>query len=353
MAVSENGNPWETLKKDLRADLEKTQNELQEIELMLNQSLVEVNKLAQRNVSITGRLKQIHGHFDTAPRDEIRSTYDSALDTQQRLFVMREQVEKLQVDQKHIDRRINMLRRILELIDLEPPPETQSPSGIKSRSFATIEAIIQAQESERQRLSRQMHDGPAQALSNFILQTEIAMRLFDMDQIKAREELENLKDSATSTFKQVRDFIFELRPMMLDDLGLVPTLKRYVEALKGQIGKEVNLSVSGVERRFEPYLEVLIFRTVQELLSMAAHQSHASTISVQIDIGDANIRTTIDDNGQGYDTDEVLKETMGLKVVKDRVEMIGGNMDIDSHPGQGSRVMFQIPVGQAKQSVFT
>jgi two-component system sensor histidine kinase DegS len=72
----------------------------------------------------------------------------------------------------------------------------------------TVEMIIQAQEAERQRLSRQMHDGPAQALSNFILQTEIAMRLFTIDQGKAKEELSNLKLSATSAFQKVRDFIF-------------------------------------------------------------------------------------------------------------------------------------------------
>ena len=87
-----------------------------------------------------------------------------------------------------------------------------------------------------------MHDGPAQALSNFILQTEIAMRLFDIDQEKARQELITLKNSATSAFQQVRDFVFELRPMMLDDLGLVPTLKRYVEAFKEQTNTSVRLT---------------------------------------------------------------------------------------------------------------
>ena len=85
-----------------------------------------------------------------------------------------------------------------------------------------IVRVVEAQEAERQRLSRQIHDGPAQALSNFILQTEIAMRLFDIDTERARAELQSLKTSATSTFQKVRDFIFDLRPMMLDDLGLVP-----------------------------------------------------------------------------------------------------------------------------------
>ena len=86
--------------------------------------------------------------------------------------------------------------------------------------------IVTAQAAERQRLSRQMHDGPAQALSNFILQTEIAMRLLDVDPAQAREELGNLKTSAMGTFQKVLNFIFELRTMMLDDLGLITTLRR-------------------------------------------------------------------------------------------------------------------------------
>ena len=97
-----------------------------------------------------------------------------------------------------------------------------------------METVINSQEAVRQRLSRQMHDGPAQTLSNFIVQTEIAARLFDLDPKRAREELDNLKLVAMQAFQKMRSFIFELRPMMLDDLGLFPTLKRYVDSFKEQ-----------------------------------------------------------------------------------------------------------------------
>ena len=102
--------------------------------------------------------------------------------------------------------------------------------------------LVNVQEAERQRLSRQMHDGPAQALSNFILQTEIAMRLLDVDPVQARSELGNLKVAAMSTFQKVRNFIFELRPMMLDDLGLAPTIRRYADMFKEQAGVEVSVT---------------------------------------------------------------------------------------------------------------
>jgi two-component system sensor histidine kinase DegS len=219
-----------------------------------------------------------------------------------------------------------------------------------SAPVETLELLIQAQEAERLRLSRQMHDGPAQALSNFILQTEIAMRLFDMDQVKAREELTNLKENSTAAFQQVRDFIFDLRPMMLDDLGLVPTLKKYIEAYKEKSGVDLRLGVIGSERRFESYLEVMIFRAVQELLGNAVHGRDANQIKVQLDIDPASVRVDVEDNGRGFELQELEADSgMGLKVIKDRVEMLGGLFKMSVLDGQGGQVSFQVPTSRSLQ----
>lgn len=347
---SNDKNPWDELSNELQKDVEQKKRELQEISMLVEQSQLEVNKLAQRNATATSKLQQVHGYFDSAPREDIRSTYDSALDAQQRLFVMRGQLEKLQSDQTHLQQYIHQLDLVLETFTGAP---NTTVSAQQTDAFGAVEAIIQAQEAERQRLSRQMHDGPAQALSNFILQTEIAMRLFDMNQDQAREELENLKQSATATFQKVRDFIFELRPMMLDDLGLVPTLKRYVEAFKEQNNSDVRLIVSGVERRLESYIEVMIFRAIQELMGNAVRISQATKITVAIDISDTSVKVGTEDNGKGFDVDTLLEGSgMGVKVIKERVEMLGGNLEINSVIGQGSNIIFQIPAGSASQSVF-
>lgn len=335
-------NPWEDLRKDLDEDLDKSRRELKEIDLMLEQSQLEVNKLTQRNASITAHLQQVQSQFDSMPRADIRMAYDSSLDAQQRLFVMRGQLEKLQGDHTHLERYVQLLEKILGM--MEGGVRLNTHSRTNSSTVETVEMMVQAQEAERQRLSRQMHDGPAQALSNFILQTEIAMRLFDLDQLKARDELSNLKVSATGTFQKVRDFIFELRPMMLDDLGVIPTLKRYIEAFKDQTRLDIRLSTTGMERRLESYIEVMIFRAIQELINNAVRHSQASQIKVQLDLGDINVKVVVDDNGKGFDT-ELIEErgSMGLKLIRERAEMLGGFLEIDSVSGQGTRVTFQIP----------
>jgi two-component system sensor histidine kinase DegS len=335
-------NETEKIRLVIAEQHDLTLQELREIDMLLEQSELEVNRLTQRNASATGNLQRIHMQFDSLPREEIRTAYEAALESQQRLFVMRGQVEKLQSDQSRLKHLVELQVTFLKHLDEEQPtsPRKRSPKA----TVELLETMINAQEAERQRLSRQMHDGPAQALSNLILETEIAMRLFDIDKAKAYEELGNLKESATSTFQQVRDFIFELRPMMLDDLGLVPTLKKYCSAVKDQYHLDVRLIINGTERRLESYLEVLIFRAIQELLGNAYEHSQASLVKIQMDMLETDVRIVVEDNGSGFNTTNLEEEKgMGLKVIKDRVEMLGGKFGIESQIGGGTRVSFQVP----------
>jgi two-component system sensor histidine kinase DegS len=326
---------------NLQTELEETQRALREITLMIEQSQGELSKLSQRNAAITTHLQQVQNQLDKMPPQEIRTAYDSALDAQQRLFVMRGQLEKLQSEKSHLERFKSTLEQARG--SLTSGSASASGGGAKS-PLASVEMLVNAQETERQRLSRQMHDGPAQALSNFILQTEIAMRLMDVDAGQARDELNNLKTSAMGTFQKVRNFIFELRPMMLDDLGLVPTVRRYAEAFKEQTGLDISVMITGNERRLEPYLEVMIFRAIQELLGNAARHSQAALVKIMLDLGEERVRVSVDDNGKGFDPEAVQQgNSLGLKLIRERAEMLGGNFEIDSTLGTGARILFAVP----------
>ena len=336
-------NILEKLRQDCRTELEQTQKESKEITTLIEQSQNEVSRLQQRNATISGHLQQIQSQIETASKADIRAAYDSALDAQQRLFVIRGQIDKLQSDHNHLDHYVNVLEHINRVLESD---EFVSP-GTKNNQMdvaKSVEMIIQAQEAERGRLARKMHDGPAQALSNFILQAEIAMRLFDVDHAKAKVELAGVKTTAATTFQKVRDFIFDLRPMMLDDLGLVPTITRYVETFKEQSGIEVRLISTGMEQRFESYIEVMVFRAIQELLSNISLHSQATQVIVQMDSSPNGLRVSIEDNGKGFEVEKVEeKGGMGLKVIRDRIQMLGGTFEIHSTIGQGSHVLFQIP----------
>ena len=337
----QSSNPIEEANKSVQNILDETNRSLRDVTLMIEQSQVEVGKLTQRNAAITAHLQRIQSQGNIADIEEVKMAYSSALDAQQRLFVMRGQLEKLQSDQSHLEQYSTSLKDILALLR----SRDVSLSGQMPKSQpAGMEMIIQAQEAERQRLSRQIHDGPAQALSNFILQTEIAMRLMDVDVAQAREELSSLKASAMGTFQKVRNFIFELRPMMLDDLGLVPTIKRYVDSFKEQTGLDITLAITGQERRFESYLEVMVFRAIQELLGNAARHSQASLIKAHLDISENAVKVVVDDNGKGF-SPEILEKgsSLGLGLIRERVEMLGGVFELSTFLGKGTRVTFSLP----------
>jgi len=328
---------------DVKSELDETQRALRETTLMIEQSQGEVAKLTQRNAAITSHLQQVQNQISDMPVEEIRMAYDSALDAQQRLFVMRGQLEKLQNDKTHLERYQTALANLKN--GVQSSSASSSATGSGKGSLASVEMLVNAQEAERQRLSRQMHDGPAQALSNFILQTEIAMRLLDVDPAQAKDELGNLKVAAMGTFQKVRNFIFELRPMMLDDLGLIPTLRKYAEAFKEQTGLEVSVNISGKERRLESYIEVMVFRAMQELMGNAARHSQPTLIKLNVDLTDDFIRASVDDNGRGFDYESLENDqSLGLKLIRERTEMLGGNFEVDSATGKGTRVTFSLPL---------
>jgi two-component system sensor histidine kinase DegS len=346
--LNEQGEVWVSLSDNIQKELENTQRELRDIGLMLEQSQVEVDKLSQRNATITMHLQQVESKLDSMPVAEIQNAYNSALDAQQRLVVMRSQLEKLQSDQNHLDRYLKLLKNVKAAMGGgDGNGVTLETSG----KMATAEMMIQAQEAERQRLSRQIHDGPAQTLSNFILQTEIAMRLFDVDQDKARDELANLKNAASNAFQQVRDFIFDLRPMMLDDLGLGPTFKKYEDVFREKSNLDVSITVTGTDRRLESYLEVMVFRAMQELMNNAAAHSQATQIKVQLDMGIGAIKLVVEDNGRGFDPNMIIEEErgLGLKLIRERAEMLGGEFVIDSAVGEGARITLTVPAAESKQ----
>jgi len=326
---------------------DQTQSKLKEIDLLIQQTADEVERLARRNTQATNRLRQVEATIDTVPRGDLQETYTTVLDTQQRLFTMQGQLEKLQSDQSNMERYLDLLRRAIEYAEASEDYDAQV-SDEAGTTQPLIVRIIEAQERERRRLSQQMHDGPAQSLTNLILQAEICERLFDVDPEQARGELGNLKKAVAATFQKVKGFILSLRPMMLDDLGLIPTLRRYVESFSENSGVLTDLKVAGKERRLASHKEVTTFRIIQELLNNAQEYSNANSARINLDIGRERLRVSFEDNGDGFELTDGLTspdaERLGLATMRERIEMLGGQMYFDSELGRGTKVDFDLPV---------
>jgi two-component system sensor histidine kinase DegS len=336
--------------QESQKEYDQIQRELREIDVLIRQSSTEVEKLAQRNNQIGNRVRQMEMNLDTYPRDDIKDLYSAASEAQMRHFMMRGQLEQFQNRQQGLQQQSQRLLQVVELASqIAPEDVAELVSGALPDSQRDIVRVIEAQEKERHRLARQMHDGPAQSLTNLMLQAEICERLFDNDPIQARVELGNLKNALNVTFQKIREFIVALRPMMLDDLGLVPAVKQHVQTYEEKAKLSTNFAVMGRETRLPPHIEAALFRMIQELLSNVETHAHATHVQVVLDFQDAAIVATVEDDGSGFNIKEVQspvqrRRGLGLSTIQERTEMMGGQVIFESRIGRGSKIRIEIPV---------
>ena len=193
--------------------------------------------------------------------------------------------------------------------------------------------IIIAQEKERMRLAREIHDGPAQALANIIIRAEYCERLFDKNILEARKELRKLKEQIRSDLKDIRKIIYNLRPMTLDDLGLVPTVNRMIDELNSrQEDVRIGFETLNLSERLPSTYEVAVFRVIQEALNNIFKHSGANMAKITLEKKDKLVLLEIKDNGIGFDfnKEDLGKdaEGYGLLGMIERVDLIGGEIEI-------------------------
>jgi two-component system sensor histidine kinase DegS len=335
-------------------EMKRLKDKLAEIKTQIDQTQLVVDREQQRNADIATELRTIQDNIETVPRQDIRTKYDEAIDARFRLTTMRGQLEKFQTQRDALETEQKVLAQVLSMTQGSGlqinSGEEQTPMRVQPASI-NIVRIVQAQEEEKNRLARLMHDGPAQSLTNFILQTEICQRLFDRDPARAAEELGNLKSTASVTFQKVRDFIFDLRPMMLDDLGVVPTVRRYVDSFKDKNDIEAKLDFLGEERRLESHREVMVFRGIQELMGHSRDYANASEIFIRLDISNDRVKVDVEDNGRGFDAqaaftgDETHVEPRAQSIItlREKFELVGGSLSVTSGETDGTRVHMELP----------
>jgi two-component system sensor histidine kinase DegS len=187
-------------------------------------------------------------------------------------------------------------------------------------------------------------------MSNLVLRAEICQRLLDRDIEQARSELLALKSAINITLQDTRRFIFDLRPMILDDLGLVPTLRRYVQQFSDKNKLEVNLLVQNLDGRLPNHYEVALFRFVQEALNNVARHANATQARVLLDNSGGSIHVSVEDDGAGFHINEVLsaesgRRNLGIETLRQQAEsLLRGEFGIESTVGRGTRVAAVVPI---------
>jgi two-component system, NarL family, sensor kinase len=228
-----------------------------------------------------------------------------------------------------------------------------SRTELRFRSIS--QGLLRMQEAERGRLSRELHDGVGQSLTALKMQIELLARTATREGTAMAAPLSNLVMVADAALQEVRQISHLLRPQMLDDLGLVPSLRWLARTWGQRTGIEVHVGYEGPEERLHPDLETVVYRLVQEALTNAAKHSGAPAVDVEVRREPAMVTVEVRDQGRGFALPlvgerEAEGRGFGLRGLRDRVQLFGGQLVVDSAPGRGTVVRAEVPVPRASEA---
>jgi signal transduction histidine kinase len=217
-----------------------------------------------------------------------------------------------------------------------------------------LNKVMSAQEEERKRIARELHDETSQALTSLMVGLRIIENSASIDQ--ARDKTSELRALAAQTLDEVHRLATELRPSLLDDLGLAAAIERYTQEYSTKMNINVDYHVSGVNKHgLSPEMEVAIYRIIQESLTNIAKHAAARNVSVVLMYRDSSLVATIEDDGRGFDINSVMasadKKGLGLFGMYERASLIGGNLTVESQPGSGTTIFLEVPL-KLSEEVF-
>jgi two-component system sensor histidine kinase DegS len=264
--------------------------------------------------------------------------------------------DELQKRVKNVDLSIeraqtihSQINVVLEYLSGDLNHVTRILESAKNRQLIGLKIIL-AQEEERKRMARDIHDGPAQSLANLVLRMEIAERMIVKQEFQmVQHELIDLKAQVRSGLEEIRKIIFNLRPMALDDLGLVPALRKYVQDFEEKSRIRTTFEIVGREVRFPSAMEAGIYRLVQEAFTNVKKHANATYVSLEMTYQAQLVKFVVSDNGVGFQVDQQEPIStngahFGLIGMRERVELLEGRMEIESNKNQGTKITIQIPI---------
>ncbi|QHE53605.1 sensor histidine kinase [Pontibacillus sp. HMF3514] len=343
-----------------RTEFEQLSSELNDTKKQVIEMIDEGDKLERQVRFSRMRLSEVSKHFDKYSEAEIREVYEQTHQLQMQLSVKREKEKQLREKRDDLEQRIRRLSQtvdkadalggkisvVLNYLNDDFKQVSEALEDAREKQAFGLQ-IIEAQEEERRRLSREIHDGPAQMLANVMLRSELVDRTFRERGVdEALKEIKDVRKMVRSALYEVRRIIYDLRPMALDDLGLVPTLKKYLATVEEYNSLQIEFSSQGEEKRLDSKYEVALFRLVQEAVQNALKHAEAKTIQVKFELKRNNVNIVVKDDGKGFDTNQKKEKSFGIVGMKERIEMLDGEISIDSSIGEGTVIMIQVPLNQ-------
>ena len=341
-----------------RLELENVRRDAERIKQLTAEMIFKVDELEQKERRSRLRLMEVSRNFRVYTEQDVKIAYEETSKLQVDLAVAREQEQNLRRQRDSLEIRLKALKNTVEKAEMLVTQVgavlgfmgnqmegvlTQIDSIQQRQLFGA--KIIKAQEEERRRVAREIHDGPAQAMANVVFRADVCERLIDTNLERTKAELKDLREQVRLCLKETRKIIFDLRPMTLDDLGLVPTVRRTLEMFKDRTSIVAELRIFGEEKRLEAHVETGLFRILQEALSNIEKHAQATVATVRMEFSFTAVTAIIEDNGQGFDIEcSGDNDSFGLMGMKERIDLLDGELTIQSRRNEGTKITVRVPL---------
>ena len=277
------------------------------------------------------------------------------------------QIQELKENQKDILHKMNeeknkqaeIIQKMDELSSVIKVAKSTSEKKEKTEIDSDIYrlTLLETQENERQRISRELHDSTVQNLTSMIHKIELCSKLIDMDPIRCKLELTMMSRTLRDIINDTRQMIYNLRPMSFDDIGLEITIERALDKIKNEKACNINFAVEGEPYQIKPVIGITLLRIIQEACNNAIKYANSSIISVKLIYEEDEVSISIEDDGVGFDMENLdvsisnRKDNsgFGLSMMKERVYLLSGEITIQSKKNEGTMILVRVPINNKEE----
>jgi len=349
---------------NVRNEYENLKLELAVIKNEISKIIQEVDSLEKQDRVMRQKLAEVSKNFKIYNEFQVKDVYESASDIRVKFLsksheekALKERRTRLEIDFKKLENNLESSEKVINQISialgyLEGDIFSRlEDKGTNSEMFIGIK-ILEAQENERKRIARDIHDGPAQHMANVVMKVDICKKVIERNIEEGFIELADLKESVKVALKEVRNIIFDLRPMSLDDLGLNQTIEQTVKIISEQTGLDIELKLKPMKQEIESIIQVAIYRIIQEIFNNIKKHAKANKVIVKLDYGTKYMILIISDDGVGFDVEETMervktkRSSYGLIGILDRVNQLQGEINIDSSKELGTVYKVKLPINR-------
>jgi two-component system sensor histidine kinase DegS len=350
-AIEQSKEEMFAIAESARQERQRTARELERVKEQARRMVEEVDRCQKEDQRARRRLAEVSRRFDLYTEEDIRQAYEEAREVVVRLTLLQERerqllarrrelevaYRQLEETQARAERLVSRVGVVMDFLGSNLQQLWEMVEQLRGDPQATL-AVIQAQEEERRRIARGIHDGPAQILTRVVMQAEYCQKLGEVKPEALPVELNVLKEQARDCLAELRKIIFDLRPVDLSQ-GLVRAVEKYLADFRERTGLAVHFETRGGRVACRPQVEVTLFRILQEALNNVYKHAEARSVRVVVEAQGKSLAVSVEDDGRGFDLSPAPeRRTYGLTSMEEWARLVNAHLKVDSRPGAGTRV---------------